>query len=442
MRICFLFCILSVFNYAETVGVVGMGYVGLVLTEVLARCGHQIVCLDLDQEKIDQLNQGILPIFEPGLTSLFSSRVSFSTQIQSLEGVATLFVCVGTPSNERGECDCSAIYEVLAQISQIERPPTLICIKSTIAPGTTKKLEAYLGPSSSIQLVYNPEFTREGTALSDFLMKNPIVLGTRSVEQAKRIHSIYDPLIALHPDLQWIETTPETAELIKYGWNSYSAIRVSYVNELSRLCTHFDGDIEVLMKGIAWSERLLATENIKPGIGYGGPCLPKDSLGLARVFEQAGINSTLIHQALFSNQQHIEAMTKRLENFIGEGSKRIAVFGVAFKANTDDIRQSSAIAMIDSLLKQGHTIQVFDPYALSKVKHKFPQITCYSSPYEAALQANCILILTDNQEFSSLDLEELSLRVSEKKIADFKNVFSLQKMKEAGFEWMNMGRMQ
>lgn len=150
MRVCFLFCALSVFSFAETVGVVGTGYVGLVLAEVLAQCGHQIVCIDQDQEKIDQLNQGIVPIFEPGLTSLFSGSISFSSQIKSLEGVAALFICVGTPSNERGECDCTAIYQVLAQVSQMDRPPSLICIKSTLAPGTIKRLEEYLGPSSPI----------------------------------------------------------------------------------------------------------------------------------------------------------------------------------------------------------------------------------------------------------------------------------------------------
>jgi UDPglucose 6-dehydrogenase len=442
MKIVFFVSLLWVSIYGETIGVMGAGYVGLALTEVLVQCGHRVVCLEQDGKRLDLLNRGIVPIFEPGLDSLFSGSVSFSNEVASLNGVSVLFICVGTPAHENGECDCSEIYRALEQISQMELLPQLVCIKSTIAPGTIKKLEAYLGPHSPIQLAYNPEFTREGSALTDFLDKNPIVLGIRSQEQAELLHRIYNPLLKNRSDLKWIQTTPETAELIKYGWNSFSAIRISYANELSRLCTHFSGDVELLMEGISWSEKLLATKNLRPGLGFGGPCLPKDSQGLAYVFEEAGIPSSLIHQAISSNQQHIDAMIDQLHTFIGEGSKRVAILGVAFKAHTDDIRNSPAIDLIDSLIKRGHLVRASDPYALVKIKELFPMVSCFSSPYDAVEQADCIVVLTGSHEFVSLDLGELSSRVSERKIADFKNVFSPEKMKEHGFQWINLGRCQ
>ncbi len=440
MKIAFFVSFLWITIHAETVGVIGAGYVGLALTEVLVQCGHQVICLEQDEKRIDLLNQGIVPIFEPGLDSLFSRSVSFSNDISSLHGVSVLFICVGTPANEKGECDCREIYRSLAQISQMELLPQLVCIKSTIAPGTIQKLEEYLGSHSPIQLAYNPEFTREGSAVSDFLHRNPIVLGIRSEEQAELLHRIYKPLLSIRSDLAWIQTTPETAELIKYGWNSFSAIRIAYVNELSRLCTQFSGDIECLMEGISWSEKLLATKNIKPGLGFGGPCLPKDSQGLACVFEKAGIPFSLVHQAILSNQQHIDAMIDQLHTFIGEGSKKVAVLGVAFKAGTDDIRNSPAIDLIDSLIQRGHQIRASDSHALGKIQELFPMISCFSSPYEAVEQADCIVVLTESPEFVSLDLGELSSRVSVRKIADFKNIFSPEKMKEHGFQWINLGR--
>ncbi|MBP9841583.1 MAG: UDP-glucose/GDP-mannose dehydrogenase family protein [Simkaniaceae bacterium] len=442
MKIIFFVFFLWTSIYGETIGVMGAGYVGLTLTEILVRCGHQVVCLEQDKKKIALLKQRIVPIVEPGLDSLFSGSASFSDELASLKGVSVLFICVGTPANETGESDYSDLYLALTQISKMEIPPQLVCIKSTLAPGTIRKLEAHLGPHSSILLAYNPEFTREGSALSDFLSKNPIVLGVRSQEHAELLRHIYHPLFSNRPDLEWIQTTPETAELIKYGWNSFSAIRIAYVNELSRLCNHFSGDIEILMHGISWSETLLATKDLKPGLGFGGPCLLKDSQGLAHTFEESGISCSLIHQAVVSNQQHIKTMTDQLHHFIGDGTKKIAIIGAAFKANTDDIRNSPAIALIDSLIKRGHLVRVSDPYALVKIKELFPMVSCFSSPYDAAEQANCIVMLNENLEFVSLDLGELASRVSERKIADFKNIFSQEKMREHGFQWINLGRCQ
>lgn len=442
MKIFIFFLFLAAQGAAETIGVMGSGYVGLVLSGMLAKSGHQVICVDIDREKIARLNQGILPIFEPGLKELLSKDVSFTDDIQTLQKASILFVCVGTPPDPSGRCDCSALYQALDWISRLDfgEKPVTVCIKSTISPGTFEKLEAALGNDSEIRLVYNPEFMREGSAISDLESKNPIVLGARSPEKATFVKELYASFLQDHPEIELIETTPETAELIKYGWNGFSAIRIAYINELSQLCSHFSADVDTLVRAIAWSERLLPTENLKPGCGYGGSCLPKDSLGLSRIFEQIGLPSTLVHQAITSNQQHIETIVEKLHQFAGKAPKRITILGLAFKANTDDIRKAPSIAIIRALLDRGYAVQAFDPHALPRVRDLFPEISGYNCPYEAAQGSDCVLILTDCMENRKLDLNRLSSLVAERKIADLKNLFSPNKLQEYGFQSINLGR--
>ncbi len=442
MKKVFFWLLFCVAIQAETIGVVGSGYVGLVLSGMLAKWGHQVICVDVDQGKIDSLKKGILPIYEPGLQELFQTNVLFTTELKALENVPLLFICVGTPPDAKGRCDLTAIAHVLDRIAEMPLTPRTVCIKSTVSPGSIASLEERLKNNQQIHLVYNPEFMREGSAIADLESRNPVVIGARFLEQGEPLKALYQPLIDGNPLIDVIETTPETAELIKYGWNGFSAIRVSYINELSRLCNIFSADIETVARGIAGSEIILPTKDLKPGCGYGGSCLPKDTLGLSRIFEDHGLFSTLAHQAIASNQQHLQGTIERLTQFIGEKPKEIAILGAAFKANTDDLRHAPALSIIQSLLDQGHTIRAYDPHALPLLQKFFPQIQCFNCPYEAAKATECLIVLNESTQIKNLDLAKIALLVGERKIADFKNLFPPAYAKEQGFELINVGRQQ
>jgi UDPglucose 6-dehydrogenase len=295
------------------------------------------------------------------------------------------------------------IYATLDQLRSFKAESQTICIKSTIPPLTIQNLEEFLGANSSIHLVYNPEFMREGSAIQDVLNNNPIVIGSNSLAASDKIKSIYTPLLDSNANLECIQTTPETAELIKYALNGLSSIRISYINEVSRLCTDFSADIDALIRSISWSEKLLPTSRLKPGCGYGGSCLPKDSLGLSNIFERFGFSSSLIQQAHRSNNQHINAIIDRTIQFIGS-HQRVAILGVAFKSCTDDIRFAPSIPMIRSLLDHKCSIHIFDSHAMKALLNIFPEVHCYDSPYDAVKGSDCIITLTDCQQIQSMDL--------------------------------------
>ena len=359
-----------------------------------------------------------------------------------LSSVPIIYICVGTPPDAQGNCDCSAIFSALKQISSMSEEPRVVCIKSTISPGTIKKIETSLEIGSRISLVYNPEFMREGAAIEDIQTKNPIVLGSTSPAASKKIENLYCSFLETNPELEVIRTTPETAELIKYGWNGFSAIRISYINELSRLCNSCSADIGTLIQGIAWSEKVLPTSALVPGCGYGGSCLPKDTLALSHTFEQYDFPRTLVHQAIDSNRQHIDASIDRIVQFIGGVNEQVAILGIAFKANTDDIRYSSSIPIIRTLLNRGCSIRVYDAHAMEALNKIIPEVICCASPYEAVEKSDCIIILTDSDEIQNLDLDRVASLASNRRLVDFKNLFSPELVKEKGFSLINLGRFE
>jgi UDPglucose 6-dehydrogenase len=433
--------------FGEQIAIMGAGYVGLVTSALFAHWGHEVVCIDIDQRKIDDLQRGILPLAEPGLDAFLTkskSSVIYTHDIKEASTCQIIYICLGTPTDPQGQCDCSSIDETIDQIMALEPGPKTICIKSTVPPGTMRRLKQHLikGKREDIELIYNPEFMRQGSALEDILHKNPIVLGGEAPMSVAKIEALYRPLLLSNPQIALIKTNYETAELIKYGWNGFSALRIAYINELSRLCRDLSADVFTLIQGISMSEELLPTKEIKPGCGFGGSCLPKDTLVFSKILENYGLRSSLIHQAITSNQNHINDLLDSIQKGLGPSikGKEVAILGVSFKANTDDVRNSPAITVIEKLKKEGASIRVYDSLAMKKMKEMFPEIAYFDSPYLALENADCVVVLTDSDEIKELQLDCVAAKMKQKILIDPRNVFEPRKARSQGFKLINLGR--
>ncbi len=441
-------CLAGRFCFGEQIGVVGTGYVGLVTGAIFSHWGHEVICVDIDRKKVEQLQQGIIPIFEPGLTELLCSSssgksIEYSDDIKKIAGCSIVYICLGTPLDAKGYCDCSAIDSAIEQIIALSPTPKWICIKSTVPPGTLRRLKQRLSDlkKGDIEIVFNPEFMRQGSALHDIFNKNPLVLGGE-LSGVDKIEGLYQPLLNANPAIQVIKTTFETAELIKYGWNGFSALRITYFNELSRLCRDLSADISVLIKGVALSEELLPTKEIKPGCGYGGSCLPKDTKAFSRVLEEHAIYPSLIHQTIASNAAHIKELSSSVITALGNTPERkiVTIVGLAFKANTDDIRDSPAIAIIEELQKQKVIVRAYDLFAIQKMKALFPEVDYFNSVYESLKNSDCMVVLTDSTEIKTMELSRIAKLMKRKTLVDLRNVFDPREAIENGFKIINVGR--
>jgi UDPglucose 6-dehydrogenase len=319
----------------------------------------------------------------------------------------------------------------------------IICVKSTVSPGTMAKLIKRLHETGrqDIDLAYNPEFMREGSALNDVLHRNPVVLASYSDYALKKLDGIYTRLLG-SDKVNFIKTNFETAEVIKYAWNSFSAIRIAYVNELALLSRKFGADISSIIRGLALSEELLPTKKLIPGPGYGGSCLPKDTTGFSRIIEQEGFSKSMVHQAIDSNKKHVDYLIDDIRSQLkdsGEGNT-VTLLGLSFKANTNDIRNAPSINIIRSLLDQGVCVKAFDPKAMSEMKVMFPGVEYYDSPYNAIKNTDCIVVLTEWEEIINLNLTKASSLCRHKKIIDTRNLFNTQILHDLGFDYINMGK--
>ena len=443
-----IFIFLTNYIFAQQISIIGCGYVGLTLSAILSKCGHQIICFDIDHEKVAKLRNKKISIYEPQLEELLfntsSSKMIFVTKdlCQALDS-DILFVCVPTPSDSAGNCDCSflntAFKNIVKQCNDTDFK--IICIKSTVPPGTIRKLKDFLVKErkNNIHLVYNPEFMREGSAIQDIYERNPIILGGESIEALEIIEDLYSAYI--NKDTQIIKTSFEAAEIIKYAWNSFSAIRITYVNELALLCRYFNADIDAVVKGFSLSERLLPTNVIKPGPGYGGSCLPKDTLSFSKVLENNGFSSSMVHQVIISNINHQKKLVQDIFSLLPKPfeNKVVSILGLSFKANTNDIRYSPAITVIKELLENGIKIKAYDPKAIKNMKKLFPSVFFFESPYEAVKNVDCIIVLTEWDEIKNLDLNKVALLCNNKILIDTRNIFNPENLGKFGFTYLNMG---
>ncbi len=433
----------------QHVAIIGTGYVGLVSGVGLANIGHSVTCVDVDQEKIKRLNQGQIPIYEPNVQELMiknveAKRLSFSSDIdQTLRSADIVIIAVGTPMDDNGDANLSALMSVVASISKNLNGYKIICTKSTVPIGTNKKLKALLQQNvtqgATFDVISNPEFLREGSALEDFFFNNPIVLGGDSQAALDVMECLYKPLT--DNGTAMIRTDLISAETIKYAWNSYSTIKIAYVNQLSHLCNATGSDIATVVKGMSFSEKLLPIYKVKPGPGFGGSCLPKDTAAIIARSKSLGVDLSIVSAAREANESHKKHILRDFYHLLDGtvANKKIAVLGLSFKANTDDIRYSPAIDFIKTLAADNALIYAYDPQAMNNMSKLFPDIHYCANADEALSGADAVLLLTEWNEFRRLSLEHIASLVTHRVVLDARNIWNPRELKRLNFNFVNLG---
>ncbi len=425
--------------------VIGSGYVGLVSGICFAKIGHEVACIDKDVSKISKLNSGVVPIFEPGLKEVLdevvaAKRISFSTDLKAaLQNSQAVFIAVGTPQDEDGSADLSYVLEAAKEIAELSNSYKLIITKSTVPTGTgtkIKKLILATNPTLDFAVASNPEFLREGAALEDFLNPDRIIIGVEDEKSQKILAEIY----AKFPAEKLVVSDIITAELIKYASNSFLAAKISFINEMADLCEIIGGDIKKLSKAIGLDSRI-GEKFLNPGPGFGGSCFPKDIMAILNVAKENKVELSLIDSVITSNSRRKIKMSEKISAALGGEikGKKIALLGLAFKANTDDIRYSPAIVIAAELAKKGAEIFATDPEAIENSKRElaeFKNIHFVYDVYEAASEADLIVIATEWKNYRELDFSKISCR----KIVDLRNLFEAEKMAELGFEYSFIGK--
>ena len=378
--------------------IIGSGYVGLVTGACLSEFGHEVTCMDKDQAKIDKLLNGSIPIYEPGLDVLVKKNASeqhlhFTTDLQNAVQQSTaVFLAVGTPSHRRGNgyADLTYVYEAARDLAPHLRNYTVVIDKSTVPVGTAQQVKRTIyteNPEADFDVVSNPEFLREGAALSDFMRPDRVVIGSESPRATAVLKEIYNPLYLR--DTPFVITSPETAELIKYASNAFLATKISFINEMSTICDAVGADVAALSKAMGLDGRI-GSKFLHPGPGYGGSCFPKDTLALLRIAQEHGAASRLVEATVEVNSAQKARMVKKIRDAIGgsEAGKTIGVLGLTFKPETDDLRDSPALSILPPLAEKGARIQAHDPAGMEEAKTIMPDIHYMESPYEACRDAD------------------------------------------------------
>jgi UDPglucose 6-dehydrogenase len=424
--------------------IIGSGYVGLVSGICFAKIGHEVICVDKDENKIAKLQKNIIPIFEPGLSELLSEavkaqKISFTTNLQeALNGSSVVFIAVGTPQDSDGSADLSYVLAAAKEIAELSNSYKLIVTKSTVPAGTGYKIKALVKETNSaldFAVASNPEFLREGAAIDDFMNPDRIVIGTEDEKAQKILAEIYEKFTAE----KLVTTDIITAELIKYASNSFLATKISFINEMADLCEIVGGDIKKLSNAMGLDSRI-GEKFLNPGPGFGGSCFPKDILAILNIAKENDVSLSLIDSVVTSNKHRKVKMVEKISVALGgkiEG-KKIALLGLAFKANTDDIRYSPAITIAQELAKKGAEIFATDPEAIENSKRElaeFKNISFFDDAYEAMKDADLIVIATEWKNYRELDFS----KIKTKKIVDLRNLFDAKKMRETGFEYYYIG---
>lgn len=442
------------------ISVIGAGYVGLTTAACLSEIGHQVLCADSDSERITNLQNGRLPFFEPYLEGLVkrntvNHKLDFTTPSHAIEEGKAIFICVGTPPLENGEADLSAIESVARLIAQAGHGYRLIIEKSTVPVQTARRLWKHLSIYNANGLEFdvasNPEFLREGSAVEDFFHPDRIVLGAESTRAIALLQEIYRPVVepfsscpvhALCPSsrkVQIIVTDTNSAELVKHASNSFLAMKISFINLIADACEAAGADISKVAEGIG-SDRRIGKAFLNPGIGFGGFCFPKDLQAFVRIGEQLGCDFSLLKEVEKINLRRAEQFVSKVkkELWVLRG-KSLAVWGLAFKPNTDDVRFAPSLGIIRRLLAEGAQLKAYDPQAMEKAKQELPGITYCENLYEAAMGADAILLLTEWDEFRDINWARLSKRVARPLIIDGRNFYSAAEAAVHGFAYLGIG---
>ncbi len=429
--------------------VIGTGYVGLVSGVCFSEFGFHVTCVDKDGDKIAKLQQHIMPIYEPGLEQLVEAnrkagRLSFSTDLpQAVKNSDVVFIAVGTPEGINGMPDLTQLNAVAQEVARNLTNHTLIVIKSTVPVGTNRIIAKLIGetnPDADFDVASNPEFLREGTAMEDFMSPDRIVVGVDSKRAKDMLTRLYEP-IALN-GAQLLVTTFESAELIKYAANAMLATRIAFINEVADLCEKTGANIRDVAKGVGLDKRI-GDKFLQPGPGYGGSCFPKDTLALATMAEKAGALSRVVEAVISSNDERKLHMAQKIITAIGGDvrGKTIAILGLTFKPNTDDMRESASLVIIPELQKAGAHIRTYDPQGMKEAAKLLKgQITWCNDAYSAMEQSDALVILTEWNEFRRLDFKKVKSLLKSPLVVDLRNVYKRQDMQRHGFHYVSIGR--
>lgn len=424
------------------IAMIGTGYVGLVSGVCFSDFGHEVICVDKAPEKIAKLNKGEVPIYEPGLEDLMArnveaGRLSFTTDLaQAVDGADAVFIAVGTPTR-RGDGHADLTY-VMAAAEEVGRALTgyaVVVTKSTVPVGTNRKVQevvAQANPKAEFDVASNPEFLREGAAIDDFMKPDRVVVGVQSERAAKVMAEIYRPLYLR--DFPIVTTDLESAEMIKYAANAFLATKITFINEIAALCEKVGADVKEVSKGMGLDGRI-GNKFLHAGPGYGGSCFPKDTQALARIGRDFAAPQQIVETVIRVNDAVKLRMIEKLRDLC-DGSfngKKIAVLGVTFKPNTDDMRDAPSLTIVPALVGGGATVRVVDPQGRREGEHLLPNVTWCDDPYIAAEAADLLVILTEWNEFRALDLTRLSKGMAQARMADLRNIYSRQDALSAGF---------
>jgi UDPglucose 6-dehydrogenase len=443
------------------ISVIGAGYVGLTTAACLAQIGHDVFCSESELEKLAKLQNGIMPIFEPHLEGIVgattgSGNLRFGATEEAIGWANVIFICVGTPPLPNGDADLSAIEKVARMLAKQASGYRLVIEKSTVPVQTASRLESYLSVHSLNGLEYdvasNPEFLREGSAVEDFLHPDRIVVGIESPRAADLMREIYEPIIrqtfacpvhqacATEVRSRFLVTDTKSAELIKHASNSFLAMKISFVNMVADLCEVVGADVSKVSEGMGLDPRI-GDAFLKPGIGFGGFCFPKDLQAFIRIAEKSGCDFSLLKEVENINQRRIEQFMEKIrkELWVLNG-KKLAVWGLAFKPNTDDVRFAPSLALLRFLIEEGAVISAYDPQAAAKASVVFPDITYCADPYEAARGAEAILIVTEWDEFRTVDWNRIAALVEHPLVLDGRNMFDPAEIISRGFRYISIGR--
>ncbi|HET9639039.1 MAG TPA: UDP-glucose/GDP-mannose dehydrogenase family protein [Allosphingosinicella sp.] len=431
------------------IAMVGTGYVGLVSGACFSDFGHDVVCVDKDAGKIEALRQGTMPIFEPGLEDLVQrnvrgGRLAFSTDLErGVDGAEAVFIAVGTPSRRGdGHADLSYVFGAAEEIARTLRGPAVVVTKSTVPVGTGDEVERILretAPEARAWVVSNPEFLREGAAIEDFKRPDRIVIGTDDEEAVELMREIYRPLYLNKAPLMF--TGRRTAELIKYAANAFLATKITFINELSDLCEMVGGDIQDVARGIGLDNRI-GPKFLHAGPGYGGSCFPKDTLALLKTAEDHQAPLRIVESVVKVNEARKRAMGRKVVQALGGEARgrTVAVLGLTFKPNTDDMRDAPSLSIVQALQDNGASVRGYDPEGMEQARPMMPGVEFFDSPYRAAAGADAVVLVTEWDVLRALDLRRLARAMAQPVFVDLRGVYPPEEVEQAGLRWFGIGR--
>jgi UDPglucose 6-dehydrogenase len=433
------------------ISVIGSGYVGLVTAACLADVGHTVLCLDNNQAKIQALKKNIIPIFEPGLDAIVRKnvrqhRLEFSSDMKQLSSTDVIFIAVGTPPAKNGEADLANVFAVAATIGKLAQRPMVIVNKSTVPVGTAQKVEAIIAKelasrrlAQKFAVVSNPEFLKEGTAIKDFMKPDRIVIGSSSLWSTKIMRQIYAPFI--RRQYPFLVLDRESAELSKYAANAMLASKISFMNEIANICEIAGGNIDLIREVLSLDPRI-GNQFLRAGVGYGGSCFPKDVQALAAMTRRLG-HPALLLEAVESvnNKQKLSLIRKISQLYPSFKNRRFAVWGLAFKPDTDDVREAPAIALIEEILKRGGHVTAYDPQAADQARRVLgKRVRFAKNKYDACRGADALLLVTEWAEFTNPNFKTLQRNLKNQVIVDGRNIYDSEKLRSLGFHYIGIGK--